>query len=58
MTLSDGHDKRDIVTIEKKIHSIKISKKLLEGLVKIIEEGYADAKSQNERYCRTSYAIK
>lgn len=56
MTVSDRHEKRNVVTIHKTIHSIKITKGLIEGLVGIVEEGYYDIKEG--RYSSVSYSIK
>jgi hypothetical protein len=53
-----GRTKRGTI-IETKKHSINITKKPLEGIVKIIEDGYADVMNQNEnKYCKTSYVYK
>jgi hypothetical protein len=56
--LFNRQNKRGTI-IERKIHSIKITKKPLEAIVKIIEDWYADVMNQSEnKYCRTSYVYK
>ena len=56
--LSNRQNKRGTI-IETKIHSIKITIKPLEGIVKIIEDGYADIMNRNEnKYCRISFVCK
>lgn len=58
MTSSNRRDRRGIVTIERKIHSIKINQKLVGGIVKILENAYEEIVNQNKgETCTISYTI-